>query len=521
MRRRIHLLGAGLFLCLGFFSGISLAQEELSHNEIVARANDILIRVVAGEIDDSSARMAVEMSLVLDVPEKLRILPMMSRGGAQNLADLLYLKGVDVSIVRSDVLNHLSTNGMYPDATSRLRYVSKLHNEVVYVVAGSAYQKLSDLAGKPVNFGRAAKANESTSELVFNAVGIEVRPSYIDHVEAIAKIKTGELAATVVVNAVPSDFITGLKAQDGLKLLPIEYTEGLDDSYLPSSLTHKDFPNLIPPNQSVDTLATGVVMIVFNWPNGHARYERVNRFVTALFTKFGEFRQPPRHPMWMEVSLGAALPGWTRFQAAQDWLERYGSAIPGTPALIRARAAFQRVLEQEQNGSDETLDEARRVELFRNFLATAGNQAEATIQVHMTSESGVGTFVGTISAKNIEISIASTTERALLLTPSLVDLPPGPHALHIHENPNCGPAVKDGTMVAGLGAGGHLFAEQNGKTYGSHLGDLPDLLVAEDGSASEGVIAPRLTLADLLNRSVVVHASDDDASPRQACGVID
>ena len=116
--------------------------------------------------------------------------------------------------------------------------------------------------------------------------------------------------------------------------------------------------------------------------------------------------------------------------------------------------------------------------------------------------------------------MAGAEEQALFLQPSLKDLAPGPHALHLHSFPNCGPGEKDGVMVAGLGAGGHLFAEQEGKTFGSHLGDLPDLDVAPDGTASNVIIVPRLTLADLLERSIMVHASASDTSSRFACGVI-
>ena len=76
-------------------------------------------------------------------------------------------------------------------------------------------------------------------------------------------------------------------------------------------------------------------------------------------------------------------------------------------------------------------------------------------------------------------------------------------------------------MVAGLGAGGHLFAEQDGRTFGSHLGDLPDLVVANDMTANSEIVVLRLTLADLAGRAIMVHADGSDTSARMACGVID
>jgi hypothetical protein len=43
--------------------------------------------------------------------------------------------------------------------------------------------------------------------------------------------------------------------------------------------------------------------------------------VEAFFPKIAEFQKPPRHPKWREVNIAATLPGWTRFEVAQAWLD--------------------------------------------------------------------------------------------------------------------------------------------------------------------------------------------------------
>ena len=193
------------------FHQTRLRASDSHHDQIVARENNITLKVVAGGIDDTSTRLANEMAVVLDQPEQMRILPVLSGGGAQNISDLLYLKGVDIGFVRTDVLTYVRNNGVYPGSLSRLRYISKLHNEEVYVVAGSSYEKMADLTGQPVNFGRSSAGNMATPELIFQSLGIEVKPVYLDHAAALKKIKTGELAATIVVNAKPNDLIAGLR----------------------------------------------------------------------------------------------------------------------------------------------------------------------------------------------------------------------------------------------------------------------------------------------------------------------
>jgi Cu-Zn family superoxide dismutase len=175
-------------------------------------------------------------------------------------------------------------------------------------------------------------------------------------------------------------------------------------------------------------------------------------------------------------------------------------------------------------GMAQKQDEGKKVEkLFDSLMRRGDLPLEFKVSIYRTSATGLGRFIGTIVARNSMIRIADREEPALLLKANLSGLAPGPHAFHIHEYPNCGPKEKDGVMVPGLAAGAHLFAEhQVGSemvTYKSHLGSLPNLIVAGDGTTAEEVIAPRLALADLVNRSIMIHVNQDDNSAREACGV--
>ena len=89
-------------------------------------------------------------------------------------------------------------------------------------------------------------------------------------------------------------------------------------------------------------------------------------------------------------------------------------------------------------------------------------------------------------------------------------------------------------MVGGLGAGGHFDPEKTGKHEGpygkGHLGDLPALYVTDNGKANYPVLAPRLKLADLKGRSLMIHAGGDNhadhpeklggGGSRMVCGVV-
>jgi len=98
----------------------------------------------------------------------------------------------------------------------------------------------------------------------------------------------------------------------------------------------------------------------------------------------------------------------------------------------------------------------------------------------------------------------------LLIEPELRGLQPGPLGAHVHQNPNCGPG-QDGTP--GGAAGGHYDPNTAGRHLGpyeqGHLGDLPNLMVEQDGTVTLPALAPRVKLSDLQGRSFMIHAGKD------------
>ena len=159
---------------------------------------------------------------------------------------------------------------------------------------------------------------------------------------------------------------------------------------------------------------------------------------------------------------------------------------------------------------------------FLPFSVAAG-----TIPIQLVNQDGVGDVIG-----NVKVSVAK--EGGLVFTPNIHRLSPGLHGFHIHQNPSCLAQIKNGHLVAGLAAGGH-YDPQHVKAHGTpwgegHLGDLPALYVDKNGYAMQAVHAPKLTLADLKGRSIMIHANGDNHSDipkklggggaRVACGVI-
>ena len=160
------------------------------------------------------------------------------------------------------------------------------------------------------------------------------------------------------------------------------------------------------------------------------------------------------------------------------------------------------------------------------LAAGAASAAEVSIPMNAITAAGNGAAVGSVRAVDTPFGLA--------LYPALTGLAPGLHGFHVHVNPSCAPGQQNGNAVAGLGAGGHYDpadTKKHGEPWGDgHLGDLPALYVAADGSANQPVLAPRLKVADILNRSLMIHAGGDNhadhpaplggGGARVACGVI-
>ena len=149
------------------------------------------------------------------------------------------------------------------------------------------------------------------------------------------------------------------------------------------------------------------------------------------------------------------------------------------------------------------------------------------VPVSLLDKAGVGEEVGTVSLVD--------TQYGLLLTPSLMGLPSSIHGFHVHQNPACGPGKKDGKVVPGLAAGGHYDPANTNSHEGpygeGHLGDLPPLYVDMNGDVAIPVLAPRLTVADVTGRALMIHMDGDNfadmpaplggGGARLACGVIE
>lgn len=136
------------------------------------------------------------------------------------------------------------------------------------------------------------------------------------------------------------------------------------------------------------------------------------------------------------------------------------------------------------------------------LIASLSNADTVTSNVYITN----GTAAGKVDFTD--------SQYGLLIKLQLTGLPPGIHGFHIHQHPDCGNHA--------MNAGAHLDPANTNSHQGpygqGHLGDLPVLVVDNNGAANILTLAPRLKTKDIQGHSIMVHEGGDNYSDNPPLG---
>jgi TRAP-type uncharacterized transport system substrate-binding protein len=378
------------FAMLGFLNQATAQQSRNAYDEKRREANDISVSIVVAGLTCTCARFAEDIRNVVNNlrPDGLRVLPVLGVGGLQTLNDVLFLKGIDMGVVDEDNLRLLKQRNpaLYSDIDQRVQYIAKLYNSEFHVLARNDIRSYEDLNGKKVNFNLKDSQTDVTADVVFTGLGINVERSYYDNDEAIRRLRDGDIAAMIILTGAPQAALVKLTAEDRVHFLPLD-EQSLPDrkvapilkTYLPSALTHEEYPVLIPEGTSIPTIGNRALLVTYAWPGDSPRYARVTKFVRDFFGKIDQFQSGARHPKWREFNAEAEIPGWTRFKPAADWVAEHKVVTAQSSGVAQSSdisTLFERYVQSASTGQKTLSDDERNALFakFEQFLASQHHQ---------------------------------------------------------------------------------------------------------------------------------------------------
>lgn len=338
---RRMMLGAGL--AVGGLAVFSAPVSAQSYGQFVQEANANTVTIVSGAPGETALEIAHDLSTVLHCVDGLRIIPVAGRGDQHNIYDLLFLRGVDMAIVRADVLDYLEETDTYTrDLKERILYVAPLFEQEVHLVAADTVTSVADLQGKIVNIGAPGSLGLAARRILENA-GVSVVETKFDNALALERVIDGGLDAMFITGGKPIPLLKQLENVSGLRLVPIDAPS--QAVYNAAAFTQADYPTLTPPGQTVPTVSVPSVLAVYNWPSDNARFSKNTLFTEALFKRASYLRRPARHPKWRDAPLSGEIAGWRQFAPAAE------IAAPmrrTAPADAPAAASFETPMPEEE-----------------------------------------------------------------------------------------------------------------------------------------------------------------------------
>ena len=284
------------------------AEDQQSSSAVGALA------IMGGSQKGTSTTLVRELAKVTEEPDGsgLRILPVVSKGAAQALLDVVQLAEIPVAVVQSDLIGHFAENGQ-PMIRDQVACLVAMQSEEMHIIANRSISAINDLEGKKVNLGPDSSGGYITSKRMFAELGIHVDATTFGHDEALEMLRDGSISAMTRVGGKPHKAIASVDGE-ALHLLPVS-AEDVGAPYFESMFGSDDYPKLIAADSSpIETFAVSAAMVVQK-DLSDAERANVDELVVRLPNAIEKLKSGEYHPKWQGISLAGTIDGCDSYQS--------------------------------------------------------------------------------------------------------------------------------------------------------------------------------------------------------------
>ena len=289
-----------------------------AQTDAVAGAN--ALRVATGKKGKGYSKLFADINAVCG--SQVALTEVETEGGLQNLTTLA-ANQADLGFVQLDTLQDMKSSD---DAIGALQAVIPLNMNLLHVIGragGYSYRterklggllggdtvtlpinKFSDLKGLPVAVVGSARALgrvlDRRNAMNFQFVDVETDE------QALAKLKTGEVAAVLSTSGWPSGPVQRIKRDSGLRL--VQFDLAVQPPY---QLTRKNYENLDAFNHAF--LSSPNLLVTRPFSASGAYGKAVAMLQTCIQKNLVTLQEGQFEPAWREVKNIADTDGWPRF----------------------------------------------------------------------------------------------------------------------------------------------------------------------------------------------------------------
>ncbi len=276
-----------------------------------------LVSILTDGITEPNGRATQAINELADYGRHIanvRVLPISGHGAVANVRDLLYLRGVDLAVLNSDILAFLDQTGQYPDARRRIRYVTHLFDQKVFLLVRKEIGAIEDLRGRKLVVLSESGASRVTARALFGLSRIDVAVEAIGSGEFLDDAALSKFDGALLLGDELARVRFGAQMRREYRLLPIVMTPELQKAYRSAEIEGQELAGFSNPSK-VATVTVSTLLAVFDWAPSQGRYADVTNFIAAFFSNLKGLRQQSSHSIWRQADILAPSPGWIRFAA--------------------------------------------------------------------------------------------------------------------------------------------------------------------------------------------------------------